>query len=151
MYTDGEQMYTTHGHIIIAMTAGHRAPCLHPTPNADSPHRATERATGDAEQTGKADTHGGTQGQPGRQTQPERGQDRMESRRAPEGMLGRSDRRGDGGTGQDPQTVRATQSRPGCRRGYSYHRRRRRGAESDRTPSHDTIYKAREGQPKPPN
>ena len=58
-------MYTTHGHIIIAMTAGHRAPCLHPTPNADSPHRATERATGDAEQTGKADTHGGTQGQPG--------------------------------------------------------------------------------------
>ena len=57
----------------------------------------------------------GTQGQPGRQAQPERGQDRMESRRAPAGMLGRSDRRGDGGTGQDrqshPQTVRATQSR----------------------------------------
>ena len=55
-------MYTTDGHIIIALTAGHRAPCLHPTPSTDSRHRATERATGDAEQTGKADTHGGTDG-----------------------------------------------------------------------------------------
>ena len=38
------------------------------------------------------------------------------------------------GQAQHPQTVRATQSRPGCRRGYSYHRRRRRGAERHREP-----------------
>ena len=69
-------------------TAAHRAPCLHPTPNADSPHRATERATGDAEQTGKADTHGQRERHPGRQTQPERGQDRRQSRRVSAGTLG---------------------------------------------------------------
>ena len=53
----------------------------------------------------------GTQGQPGQQAQPERGQDRRQSRRSSAGTLGRSDGWGDGGTGQDPQTVRATQSR----------------------------------------
>ena len=55
-------MYTTDGHIIIALTVGHRAPCLHHTPSPDSRHRATECATVDAEQTCKADTHGGGTG-----------------------------------------------------------------------------------------
>ena len=88
-------------------THGEQAEALHPTPNADSPHRATERATGDAEQTGKADTHGGGTGghrytQGDRRSRSGCGADRRRGRWA--------DR-----TGQDrqshPQTVRATQSR----------------------------------------
>ena len=49
---------------------------LYPTPPTDSRHRATERATVDAEQTGKANhprrDGRGTDGHPGRQAQPER-------------------------------------------------------------------------------
>ena len=136
MYTDGEQMYTTDGHIIIALTTGHGAPCLHPTPSPDNRHRATERATGDAEQTGKADTHGQRESHTGRQAQPERGQDRRQSRRgcagrSSAGTLGRSDRPRQA---EPPADRQSHAEPPGCRRGYSYHRRRRTGAERHREP-----------------
>ena len=51
------------------------------------------------------------------------------------GEIGQAGRRRDRPRqAEPPQTVRATQSRPGCRRGYSYHRRRRRGAGRHREP-----------------
>ena len=101
-------MYTTDGHIIIALTAGDHAPCLHPTPSTDSRHRAAERATEPRRETGKADTHGQRQSHPGDRRS--RSGDRIGGK-AGERRRGRwADRTGGATVGQ-AKTGRATRRR----------------------------------------
>lgn len=149
-------MYTTDGHIIITLTAGHSVPCLHPPPPTQTAHHRpqdapqshggtgadqtpTEGQTGD---TGTARATGAAGAGTGSETEPESVGGGRWADRTGGAAVGQAEPPADRQShAEPPRMPHRVQLPPQTQTGR---RERQRAA-------HDTIYKAREGQPKPPN